>query len=48
VWHAFAVSIIDNLRARYIETWAHKRDVGPENELGGPESWTVPHLGNYT
>jgi len=37
--------IIDNLRARY---W----NMGPGNEGGNelrdPESWTVPHLGNYT
>ena len=25
-----------------IETWAQKMNGGPGNELGGPESWTVP------
>jgi len=24
-----------------IETWAQEMNGGPENELGGPESWTV-------
>ena len=43
----YVQSIINNLKDRYWNM-GPGNERGPGNELRGPESWTVPHLRNYT